>query len=194
MLKTRKRKIAALIIALLVSWGLGRGLATVELNDQKADFIKMEEELNKIKKELKAYDHKLDNRKQEVKEIMDALERKDELKAEIDKLQLDLFNLKTEVNNKKDELQKLTGEIKTQKTQPKIFSAGQYVVGKDLSAGRYKAVPVGQGSNFIIYDKNGLATVNTILGEFGEPEYIFFTKEGDVMETHSKVKLIPLEK
>jgi seryl-tRNA synthetase len=158
MFKTRKRKIAALIIALLVAWGYGRGTATVELNKEKVDFVKM-----------------------------------DQLQAEIEKLQSDLSNMKAESDNKRSELQKLTGEIKTRKSQPKVFNAGQYIIGKDLPAGRYKAIPVGQGSNFIVYDKNGIPKVNTILGQFGEKEYVFFCSDGDTMQTESTVKLIPLE-
>jgi Skp family chaperone for outer membrane proteins len=193
MFKTRKRKIAALIIALLVAWGYGRGTATVELNKEKVDFVKMDKRLSEIKKEIKTYEHKLDNKKQEVNEAMNALKQRDQLQAEIEKLQSDLSNMKAEADNKRSELQKLTGEIKTRKSQPKVFNAGQYVIGKDLPAGRYKAVPVGQGSNFIVYDKNGIPKVNTILGQFGEKEYVFFCSDGDTMQTESTVKLIPLE-
>ncbi|MBA4537828.1 hypothetical protein H1Z61_11970 [Bacillus aquiflavi] len=80
--------------------------------------------------------------------------------------------------------------------EPRTFSAGQYIVGKDFPEGRYKAVPVGEGSNFQVFNgSSGIATVNTILGSgrYSEKEYVFFTSNGDIMETQATVQLIPIE-
>jgi predicted nuclease with TOPRIM domain len=146
---------------------------------------------------LKNIQTKLDEKKKESKEVFDAIKNRDKLAAEIVQLSKDIENKKQEISNldsqikdKKAELEKLTSGVQEKKEEPRVFSAGQYVVGTDLPAGRYKAVPIGEGSNFIVYDSNEVPKVNTILGQFGEPEYIFLTEDGDIIETHSKVKLI----
>lgn len=82
----------------------------------------------------------------------------------------------------------------TVKSTPKKLSAGKYTVGKDVDAGRYKVTPVGEGSNFVVYgggDETDV-TVNTILGQDGEPSYTFDCSNGDVIQTESTVKLTPV--
>ncbi|QGQ48788.1 hypothetical protein E6W99_25895 [Metabacillus sediminilitoris] len=74
--------------------------------------------------------------------------------------------------------------------EPKILSAGQYIVGQDIPQGRYTVTPVGEGSNFFV---DGVGEVNTILGSYGEDSYTFFTVDGDVIQTEAKVKLTPVE-
>ncbi|ARI79134.1 hypothetical protein HM131_06125 [Halobacillus mangrovi] len=118
------------------------------------------------------------------------------LKKENDKLtnlENEVKALQSQVDEKKKEMDRLTGELKKAKDEPRTLIAGQYVVGKDLPAGRYQVTNIGDGTNFFVYDSSGYPTVNTILGEDFYGDYVFFTDDGDQIETHGKVKLIPVE-
>jgi hypothetical protein len=201
-LKSKKLwKTVAIIVGLLISYGIGSSGAEVTLEKEKVNYEELIKKIESAKVELKKEQANLDSKKKEVSEALALVNKKESLTLEVQKLEGELKSKKDEVtslNNdiqsKKTELEKLTNIVKTKKEEPKVFSAGQYIVGKDFPAGRYKAVPVGEGSNFIVFDKNdGTAKVNTILGTFGEPEYVFFCSDGDIMETHAKVKLIPVE-
>ncbi|KHE66877.1 hypothetical protein LD39_20465 [Halobacillus sp. BBL2006] len=87
----------------------------------------------------------------------------------------------------------MSGELQKAEDEPRTLIAGQYFVGKDLPAGRYQVTNIGNGTNFFVYDSGGYPTVNTILGEDFYGDYVFFTEEGDKIETLGKVKLIPVE-
>ncbi|WP_255437502.1 hypothetical protein [Thalassobacillus sp. CUG 92003] len=153
---------------------------------------KLDEVNEEYEQEKEAYD-----------EAIAVIENRDEAEEELTVFQeeIDAFDAKIKDKNKKvskleKEIDKLTNIVLEKKEEPKTFSAGQYLVGADFPAGRYKAVPVGEGSNFVIFNgDSGLADVNTILGDgsFGETEYVFWTADGDIMETEARVKLIPLE-
>ncbi|MEK1828789.1 hypothetical protein AAAC51_06470 [Priestia megaterium] len=151
-------------------------------------------------KELKA---EISDKKKEVKEVKDAMKHKDELNAKIDKLEAKVqersstaSDLDSKIESKKSELLKLTANVVEKESAPKEFSAGQYFVGQDFPEGRYKAVPVGEGSNFQVYDTDtGDIVVNTILGhdKYSESEFIFYAQDGQYMETQARVKLIAVE-
>ncbi|WP_079527836.1 hypothetical protein [Halobacillus hunanensis] len=67
-------------------------------------------------------------------------------------------------------------------------------LGSDIPEGRYQVTNVGRGTNFFVYGSDGYAIVNTILGnENGSWDYVFFTEKGNIIETHGKVKLIPVD-
>ncbi|PKH10156.1 hypothetical protein CXF70_11425 [Planomicrobium sp. MB-3u-38] len=84
--------------------------------------------------------------------------------------------------------------IKEKDEEPIQLSAGTFIVGQDVPPGRYKAEPVGRGSNFQTYDDSGSIDVNTILGgTYGEAEYIFYVFDGYIIENHSTATLTPVE-
>ena len=120
------------------------------------------------------------------------LEEKEKVQNEIDKLKKTKNDLDTSISDKKSELSSLTGKVEKAKGQPKILSAGKFTVGKDIPAGRYKAVPNGGLGNFFV---NSGRDVNVILGagDFGEPEYVFDVQSGDIIEITTSVKFIPIE-
>lgn len=206
------------IILLVVSYGIGRSSASTELNGQKAkydDIVKktfsVQKDLTDVKKDVKEVQAKakdlesqFDSRKAQFDQAAELAGKADSLQSDIDSKTATLNGITDKINSsnsditaKQAELDKLTTGVKTKQEEPRTFSAGQYVVGKDFPSGRYKAVPVGEGSNFFIYDgSSSSAKVNTILGHeagFSEAEYIFYCSENDIMETHSSVKLIAVE-
>ncbi|MYL62130.1 hypothetical protein GLW07_02045 [Bacillus hwajinpoensis] len=79
--------------------------------------------------------------------------------------------------------------------EPIKLTAGQYIVGSDIPEGRYQVTNIGEGTNFFVYDPSGLPKVNTILGDsiVGTGDFVFFTSDGDMIETLGPVKLIPVE-
>ena len=88
-------------------------------------------------------------------------------------------------------------KIIIKKEAPKVLSSGQYIVGQDIPADRYRATNIGEGSNFFVYDENGEAIVNIILGDSstgGSGDYVFFCDDGNIIQTEAQVKLIPVER
>lgn len=85
---------------------------------------------------------------------------------------------------------------KTQEANPRTLEAeGQFVVGKDTPARRYKVTPIGRGGGFIVRNSRGILTVNTTLGSgsTGGDDYVFSCSSGDKIKTQEAVKLIPVE-
>lgn len=120
----------------------------------------------------------------------------DELKQQISDSEDKLNSLKSDIKGKEGKLSSLTGQIVKAKGSPKTLGAGQYVVGKDIPAGRYKAHALGRGSNFFVYDSDGSPSVNTILGNaggIGSGDYTFFCDDGNIIETDESVQLIPVK-
>lgn len=72
--------------------------------------------------------------------------------------------------------------------------AGYWVIGQDVTKGRYKVTPVAGSGNFIIYDKNGLPKTNEILGEdMGVNEVVVNLDDEDIINISgiSNVKFNP---
>ncbi|MFO6495620.1 hypothetical protein [Bacillus sonorensis] len=211
--KNRKKIIIGAVAAVGVvgaSYSWGSANASTELGKEKVKYEEMTDKVSKKKKELDLLDKKLretaakldekskayQDAKKMIAQRDDAQNEKEELTNEISTKKEELKEVKNEINDKNKELSSVTGQIQEKKEAPKVFSAGQYIVGQDFPEGRYKAVPVGQGSNFFIYGSDGSATVNTILGssaDGNEPEYVFYTSEGDIMRTEAQIKLIPVK-
>jgi len=141
----------------------------------------------------------LNNDLTEAREVISDADDKEaqsvKLDSDIDNKKKELDGVKKEVGAKQAELDKITNGIAAKKEAPIVLPAGQYIVGKDVPAGRYKATHVDRGSNFFVYDSSGSAIVNTILGNsaVGSGDYVFFTEEGHVIESRAQVKLIPVE-
>ncbi|MCQ6280854.1 hypothetical protein [Bacillus sp. EB600] len=203
--------IIGVIVVLVVSYSIGRSGASTEINGQKVKYDALVKKTTDTKKNLNAVQDKSNKLEDQFKGRKAQFDHAAELASKIDSLQSDIDKKTGELNgltdkintansdiqSKQAELDKLTAGVKAKQDAPRQFSAGQYTVGKDFPAGRYKAVPVGEGSNFFIHDGDtGMSTVNTILGSASqgyEPEYVFNCKDGDIMETHSSVKLIAVE-
>ena len=112
---------------------------------------------------------------------------------DLDSKKGDLKEIDGEIANKNKDLEKINQLIIEKGEEPIQLSAGKYIIGADVPAGRYKVMPIGRGSNFITYGANGRLDVNKILGAHGEAEYIFFADDGGTIDSRSTVKLVPVE-
>jgi hypothetical protein len=206
-------KVTGVLAAVIVSYSIGSSGATTTINKEKVtyDYLvkKVDEKENElaytqrtVKKDIAAEEKKLSDKKTEVTEALALLGKKQELNAEIEKAGKDadvkkgeITKLDTDINAKKSELEKLNEGVKAKKEEPLSLNAGEYIVGKDVPPGRYKATAVGRGTNFFVYNSSGRAQVNTILGDssVGKGDYVFFCDSGNVIKTHGPVKLIPVE-
>ncbi|SDZ78567.1 hypothetical protein SAMN05421743_101193 [Thalassobacillus cyri] len=173
------------------------------VEEQEEKMTETEEEIRDTEKKLDKVKADYKKEKETYNEAVKVIAERDTAEQELSTFQTEIGEFdatikakKKEVSNLKNEIERLTNIIVETGEAPKEFAAGQYLVGQDFPEGRYKAVPVGEGSNFVIFNgSSGLADVNTILGDgsFGETEYIFWTSDGDMMETAARVKLIPLK-
>ncbi|SDJ26405.1 hypothetical protein [Salimicrobium halophilum] len=166
--------------------------------DKDTEIAGKEEEITALDKEIKA-------KQAEVDEINAMIDGKKELENEISDIDGQLDAKKKEMEDldgqlavKKEELADMDTSIKEKKMAPVQLPAGHFTIGKDLPPNRYKVMPLGRGSNFIVYSSSGSLLVNTILdrnGEsgFGVPEYIFEATDGGTIESEESVKLIPVE-
>jgi len=192
------------IILMGVFYGIGSSGAKAEVNGVKLKHKDIVEEIDTANNELdEIQDHikeaqgKLDDKKDEFEEAQNVLDQKEDNQDELSSMESDLKDkkkelkdLKSDIKEKNKELEKITSGIIEKEEEPIVLGAGQYIVGSDVPEGRYKAVPVGRGSNFFV---RGAGSVNTILGDNGQADYTFFTVEGDEIDTRAKVKLIPVE-
>lgn len=193
--------VVAVLVIFFIGAGVGNSGAKVELNDKKMNATQLDKKIDSLKDELKKQKDELAKQKDKNKDVFAMIDKKDEIKKELDDTQTKLSDAKktlndtqSQVDGKKKELARLTGEVIQAKSQPKILNAGMYTVGKDIPEGRYKVVPAGEDCNFFVFNEEGEAIVNTILGggEF-ESSYTFETSNGNKIQTESTVKLIPVE-
>lgn len=206
-------KITGALVAVVGAYSIGSSGATTTINKEKVSYEKLVSEIeskenelvnakDKTRKGIASEEQKLKGKEAEVKETLALVEKKNEIHADIEKAGKDveakkgeITKLDTDINSKKSELEKLSEGVKAKKEEPRTLIAGEYIVGKDIPAGRYKATPVGRGTNFFVYNSSGRAQVNTILGDggVGRGDYVFFCDAGNVIKTHGEVKLIPVE-
>ncbi len=194
-------------VIFFIGASIGSSGAKITLNDKKVDAVALDKEIAKLKSEKKDAKAELSDQKSKNKEVFAMIDRKDEIassvdkaqkelddkKAEVDKAKSELNSVKSRVDDKKDELSTVTASVIKAKSAPKVLSAGTYTVGKDLPAGRYKATPIGEGSNFVTYDPDGTPDVNTILGVDGEASYTFEIDDDYKIQTEAQVKLTPIQ-
>lgn len=213
-LKAKKLWVSVgVVIGLVGAYSLGKG-ADARIGDEIVSYNELVSRSNELTEKLKHKkdavekaiedeQKKLEDKKSEVTETLAMVKKRDELSTEIERLGKDAEAKKGEVGRidgeieaKKGELQKVTEGVKAKQEEPRALNAGEYIVGKDIPSGRYKATATGGGSNFVVYDsKSGSAVVNTILGNssVGRGDYTFFTGDGDIIKTAEPVKLIPVE-
>jgi len=201
------------IILIAVSWFIGSETATTKIEHEKVTYDEIiqkindkEEELEGINSDIEVAQSNYESVSGDLTEVSDEfkevqsiiaeketiVDEKEKVQAALDELKKKDENLKKSISDKESELSSITGKIKEAKGQPKILSAGKFIVGKDLPAGRYKAVPNGGFGNFIV---NQGMDVNIILGsgDFGESEYVFEAFDGDEIELTTSAKFIPIE-
>ncbi|MFA2720642.1 hypothetical protein [Bacillus paranthracis] len=201
------KKIAIYVVAGIAVLFIGSAIGS---SGAKATIDKKQVSIADLDKEIKSKEAELNKQKDKNKEVLDIIAHKDKLVADTEKAQKQLDDKNKAVSVAQGELDKISAKLKEKEDkldavtvglikaegEPKTLGSGEYVVGKDVPAGRYKATPVGQGSNFVVYDRDGIAVVNTILGSSdtgGTGDYTFFCKDGNRIETHAPVKLVPVK-
>lgn len=199
--------VAAALVLLFIGWGIGVSKSTATIKGEKVtrdglakDIGDLKSKKSELKSELSALKDDYDAAEELVSQKDDLKTQLDTLNKQIDVAQADLKNAKSElkstqskVDDKKKDLASLTGQVQKAKSAPKTLAAGRYEVGKDIPEGRYKATPVGEGSNFVTFDGEGVPDVNTILGVNGEASYTFMVYDGYTVQTEATVKLTPID-
>lgn len=206
-------------VLIFIGAGIGSSGAEATVHDKKMDVTALDKEIGKVKKDLssmkknkdetKAIIDKKDSATKELaateaklKDIKGTLDqeltegRKD-IDAKLAEAKKGLSDVQAQLKDTQGKLASATGQLQKAEGAPKKLGSGQYVVGKDIPAGRYIAHALGSGSNFFVYDgSGGSAKVNTILGSaggIGSGDYTFFCDDGDIIETHESVQLSPVK-
>jgi predicted RNase H-like nuclease (RuvC/YqgF family) len=204
------------VVGLIASYNIGLSSATTTINKEKVSYEKLVSKEDSVKKDIKYgqgnlkdiksktsdLESNFESRKSQFQQASELSSKVDSMKADLTKIQGDIKSkqdtssgLDGQIKSKQAELDKLTHVVQTTGEAPIRLGAGQYVVGKDVSEGRYTVTNIGRGTNFFVYDSSGEAVVNTILGNdgIGDGDYTFFATDGEIIETHGSVKLIPVE-
>jgi peptidoglycan hydrolase CwlO-like protein len=199
-------KTAGVIVGISIIFNMGSGSAKVDLGKEKVSYDELVKVIKDKQGEIKTVEGKLSDiqkqytdKQSEFDEAMKVVNNKKSVEDEIATLestlktkQGEIKSLDSKISSKENELASITGQIQVKKDKPKVLSAGKFTVGKDIPAGRYKAVPNRGSGNFFV---NAGADVNIMLGkgDFYEPEYIFEVVDGDEIEITLSVKFIPIK-
>jgi len=205
------------LLILILGYGVGKSTASVPLDEGKVKYEELQQKIKEKEKELSDLNDEIEEKTEEKENIlaevtenkktfdeaMKIIDNKVELLEEIKELETQISSKKSEIeklnadiDSKNAELAKVTGQIKEKEEAPKELSAGQFIVGQDIPAGRYKVVPIGRGSNFVVYDSSGQLFVNTIISNtsgHGVPEYVTYLNDGYIIDSSTPAKYIPVE-
>lgn len=209
--------IVVLVVSSLISSGIdSKKVAVKKVNGEILTYNQVHKKVLALNDELKEKQSKVSSLDSQIsvlesknKDVITAIKNKDELSQQVSNEKDTLSGVKDDISNAKNELKTINGQIDTAKSAlskakgqvtaamgaPKTLEAGKYTVGKDIKSGRYKATPVGSGSNFVVFgggDETDVV-VNTILGNGGEPSYTFECADSDVIQTEATVKLTPIK-
>ena len=157
-------------------------------NDKLAD---LQSQIDTINNELSSQQDLL-NAFNDYKNNKEAKETEiSQLDSTIQEKSNNIASLDNDIASKSAELDKLKNAIQRTGEEPKVLTAGEYTVGKDIEPGRYI---VTGNSNFVVYSYDGDLKVNTILGgRYGEESYTCTLENGDTMELSSKDTFTPIK-
>lgn len=201
--------IIVIVLASYIGHKIGYNNATTILKDKKFTIEQIEEEVSSVeqaldesKKEEEEKYAEIEQLREEYREVTTLVNTKGELQTNLDELKAnskqkeeEITSLDTEIKKKKKELEKLENGIVEKKEEPRNLPAGEFEVGKDIPAGRYKVQPNGGSGNFFVND--GI-TANVILGnsssdEMFLKEYTMNLSDGDKISSNLPTKYIPVE-
>ena len=143
--------------------------------------------------ELTDLQQKIDDKNKELSETDTTLKNEQaKIDAQIAAKQDELNKKQAEVDSKQAELDKLTGEVVKAAGDPITVSAGDYIVGTDFKAGRYK---VSGSSNFVVYTSSGELYINTILGSssVGRGDYVATLSDKMIVRCSAKTTFTPVK-
>lgn len=204
-----------IIVVMVVFYSVGNGSATTTINGKKVGYDKIVSKITDLKKQENQFESqikdtqvKMDDLDTQFKSRQAQFQNAVDLSSKVDSMKSDLSSLTSDIKSKQGTSSSLDGQISSKKAEldklqhviqvtgeaPITLGAGQYTIGKDIKAGRYTVTNIGEGSNFFVYDSDGQAVVNTILGNgIGSGDYTFYCTDDETIETHGEIKLIPVK-
>jgi hypothetical protein len=153
------------------------------------EFVKKSAELDNVEIKLNELQGKIDKAEVLIVDVEDykkATVKIKDLKIELRKIEHNVYMKEFELESYDEKIEKAKVKVKS---RPKTLGAGQHVVGRDITSGRYSVTGT---SNFFVYNKRGSLKVNTILGSNGVSQYTCNLSNGDNIRAESKVYLTPL--
>ncbi|RBP36558.1 hypothetical protein [Garciella nitratireducens] len=199
--KERIILIVIILTSFIVGQKLGYNNARMVLKDKKLTVQQIEKEISDLKEQKISKEEefkKIEDRYQEAKSLIG---QKEELEKNIKNLEKSIqekkeedSSLDTKLADKQKELEFLTNGIIQKKKEPRVLSAGEFIVGKDIPAGRYKIEPNNGSGNYFV---NEGRKANIILGNQSNTmylkEYILELDEGDSISATLSTKYTLIE-
>lgn len=156
-----------------------------DTDSKRTDLSELKQDVADLQSEKKDIEELIVNRSTIEEEVAKKEEEKKNKQIELD-------TVNGSIVEKNAELEKLTYIIVAKKQEPIQMPAGNFVVGTDVPAGRYKIEPNGWSGNYFVNEYK----TNIILGvgdSFQLSEYIISLKTGDKIEQGLPVKYTAVE-
>jgi predicted phage tail protein len=197
------------VLIFILAFTVGTNAATVDLEKEKVTYEELSTKIEDLntkmetkEQELSAIKNNIKEKQNEYDETLEIIAQKDDIKEEARKIEREtqakekaIEKLDADIKAQETVLASVSGKVKEKEDDPIQLSAGQFIVGSDIPASRYKVVAAGNSGNFVVYSSYGDLKVNTILGngDFGVKEYVFFAEVGDSIDLANPAKFIPVE-
>lgn len=183
--RTIKLFLAVIVAVILFLVGCGFGLLT-GFNMGKDSYSAVE-----LAKEQKKTDKNLNKARAQYQKVSndysEALKTIDEAKNS----QQTIDDLRKQQEDMQAKIDALQQQYDQAKGQPIQLPAGEFIVGKEVPAGRYV---ISGSSNFQTYDTSGSIDINTILGnsEVGRGDYHGYLIDGYIIRNAAPATLTPV--
>ena len=181
------------------SFTIGKSQAQAELDGTMVTIKEAQSKKDSLNTEISKSEDTLadlkkdsDTKRDELEQLSDELSETKKIIETKDSLNDDLSKLENDINDKNKQVEKLENGIIVLKKEPKNLPAGQFTVGNDIDAGRYRVTSNGGSGNFFIND--GM-DANVMLGkeDYFVDEYITYLNEGDEIDQSIPVKFELIE-
>ncbi len=172
---------------------IGSYQAKAELNDEIVTIKIAEEKYNNLIKNIETSEKMLeslkldtDNKRNDLEEAKKLIDQKDSLKKEVSTLTSEIDSktesvesLTLDINNKNKEIERLQKGIVELKSKPIKLPAGDFTVGVDIDAGRYRVTPSGSNTGNFSVNDGRIAGVMLGNDSYSVKEYIVTVLDGD---------------
>lgn len=193
--------LGGLLVGTLIGYMSGKNaeIDSRVVNNLTEERTKRDEEINAKKEELTRLKGEVGSLRDEksglesvILQAKDYKENKVAKDGEIAEKTATIEQLDAQISQKQGELDTLTGNVVKAKSAPKVLSAGEFVGGTDIPAGRYN---VSGSSNFVVWSSTGSLKVNTILGNssVGSGDYVCTLSSGDRIKCSAKTTFTPID-
>lgn len=183
-------------IAGVVGYFAGQTLTKSFIDEQSTSLkhinervVEEQQKLDNLIKDEKTKRQDLEAISQDLKSAKELIAQRDKIKDELAKLS----DTNKQIEAAKQELERTTKAIITAKDEPKTLSAGQYTVGQDFEAGRYKIESNAQSDSSGILNTS-ISEAHVTLGnnKYSQKEYVVTLVNGETMDVTIPVKLIKI--